>query len=192
VRRDLNTPPEAVVIVQVSRLEPLKGQRAHLDVLASLTGVQNWICWLVGTPQRPDEAAYLRTLEGRARALGLRDRVRFIAGYPDVRNLVAAADIFCQPNAEPEGFGIVFVEALYAGLPVVSYAMGGAVEIVDVACGVLVPPQDTDALRAALDRLIPDPALRARLGTAGPSRARAMCDPDAGAERLALILRKKS
>ena len=82
-----------------------------------------------------------------------------------------SADIHCQPNTGPEPFGIAFVEALYAGLPVVTTRLGGALEIVNETCGVLVPPGDAGALAAALRRLIADPAERSRLGRAGPARA---------------------
>ena len=64
-------------------------------------------------------------------------------------------------------------------------AMGGALEIVDDSCGILVPPNDPAALAASLRRLIEDPALRARLASAGPSRARAVSDPEAQLRRLA-------
>ena len=102
--------------------------------------------------------------------------------------LLAASDLFCQPNTAPEPFGIVFVEALYAGLPVVSSATGGAQEIVTDDCGILTPPGDPNALRLALLRLVDDAALRRRLGGAGPARARALSDPAQQAERLAQAL----
>ena len=64
-----------------------------------------------------------------------------------------------------------------ASLPVVTSDAGGAREIVTPACGVLVPPGDAEALRATLAALMADPQRRARLGAAGPARARALCDP---------------
>jgi glycosyltransferase involved in cell wall biosynthesis len=89
---------------------------------------------------------------------------------------MAAADVFCQPNAGPEPFGIVFVEALYAGLPVVASAFGGAAEIVDETCGVLTPPGDAAAVSDALAALIRDPERRKVLGVAGPGRAATLCN----------------
>jgi glycosyltransferase involved in cell wall biosynthesis len=66
---------------------------------------------------------------------------------------------------------------MLAGLPVVTSGCGGALEIVDRSCGVLVPPGDLDALAGALRALIRDPERRRALGAGGPGRARALCDP---------------
>jgi glycosyltransferase involved in cell wall biosynthesis len=88
-----------------------------------------------------------------------------------------AADVHCQPNSGPEPFGLAFVEALYASLPVITTDMGGAAEIVTRDCGVLVPPGDPAALRAALQTLVGNAGLRRALGVAGPARAAALCDP---------------
>jgi glycosyltransferase involved in cell wall biosynthesis len=103
----------------------------------------------------------------------------FLGQRTDVARLLQAADVHCQPNTGAEPFGLAFVEALYAGVPVVTSDLGGATEIVTPACGVLVAPGDTAALTAALQALMDDPARRATLGAAGPARARALCDPDA-------------
>jgi glycosyltransferase involved in cell wall biosynthesis len=92
--------------------------------------------------------------------------------------LLAAADIFCQPNTAGEPFGIVFIEALNAHLPVVTSNLGGAREIVDDTCGVLVPTSDVPALSETLRKLIQDPVLRKSLGSNGPTRARGLCDPE--------------
>ncbi len=76
---------------------------------------------------------------------------------------MAAADVYCQPNTGPEPFGIVFVEALYAGLPVVTSGFGGAAEIVDQTCGVLTPPGNCKAVADALRSLILEPSRRGAL-----------------------------
>jgi glycosyltransferase involved in cell wall biosynthesis len=103
--------------------------------------------------------------------------MRFLGPRTDVPRLLAAADIHCQPNTGPEPFGIAFVEALYAGLPVVTTALGGALEIVDDRCGILVPPDDASALTAALASLIREPSRRKELGHGGVARAKELCDP---------------
>ncbi len=183
IRATLDTPAEATVILQVSRLERLKGQDVLLRALEQLAHAPNWHCWIAGGAQRPLEAVYLAELRQAADRAGVSDRVRFLGQRADVSDLMTAADVFCQPNAEPEGFGITFIEALYAGLPVVTTAIGGALEIVDETCGVLTPPGDAATLQAALLRLILDPAERTRL-TGGAARAKALCDPQESLRRL--------
>ncbi|HEX2190672.1 MAG TPA: glycosyltransferase family 4 protein [Longimicrobiaceae bacterium] len=183
VRGELATPEGDVVIVQTSRLEPWKGHRLHLQALAKLRDLPGWTSWMVGGVQRPEEAAYLEELEQSAARYGIADRVRFVGQRQDVPRILAAADVHFQPNLGPEPFGIAFIEALYAGLPVVTTAIGGPREIVEPSCGILTPPDDADALAAALRELIGDPARRAALGAAGPARAAALCDPEAQVEQ---------
>jgi glycosyltransferase involved in cell wall biosynthesis len=187
-RAELGAAPGDVVIVQSCRLEPWKGHRLHLEALGRLRDVPGWTCWQVGGVQRDSEAAYLRELQAQAERLGIAERVRWVGQRRDVPRILAAADVHCQPNLGPEPFGIAYVEALYAGLPVVSTAMGGAAEIVDPGCGILTPPGDADALAGALRRLVADPALRASLGAAGPARAAELCAPGRQVERLARAL----
>jgi glycosyltransferase involved in cell wall biosynthesis len=101
---------------------------------------------------------------------------------------MAAADVLCQPNLSPDAFGIAFVEGMYAGLPVVTSALGGALEAVDPATGILVAPGRVDALAEALRELAGSSGRRAELGAAGPARARALCDPHRQAERMRQVL----
>jgi glycosyltransferase involved in cell wall biosynthesis len=176
-RAELNTPQDAVVIIQVSRMESLKGHRLHLQALGRLADLPGWHCWQVGGAQRSHEKRYLAELKLTATRLNIADRVHFLGERMDVPRLLAAANIHCQPNAGPESFGITFIEGLLAGLPVVTTAIGGALEIVDPSCGILIPPDDPMALATALRRLILDNSLRASLGGGGPRRARALCDP---------------
>ncbi|MET0626551.1 MAG: glycosyltransferase family 4 protein [Pyrinomonadaceae bacterium] len=188
VRAELDTPASSTVIIQVSRMERWKGHEAHLDALKVSEGAGDWVCWFVGGAQRPAEVEYVRALRERADRLGIAARVRFVGQRADVPRLLAAADIFCQPNTEPEPFGLVFVEALRSRLPVVTTDLGGAREIVEKSCGVLVPRGDTAALGGALRTLVENPSLRARLGGRGPERARKLCDPTTQLARLHEVL----
>jgi len=192
VRAELHTPPEATVIIQVSRMEAWKGHALHLNALGMLRHLPNWLCWQVGGAQRPHEARYVEKLKRLAAQHGVADRVRFLGERTDVARLMAAADIYCQPNQRPEPFGIAFIEALSVQLPVITTAMGGALEIVDAACGILVPPDDAPALAKSLQRLMESPALRARLGAAGPRRAHHLCDPEQQMARLHTCLSRIS
>jgi glycosyltransferase involved in cell wall biosynthesis len=188
IRAEFATPDDAVVILMVSRIEALKGHRTLLDALGRLREVASWTCWIVGGAQRPAEAKLLTELQQRVAALGLAERVRFLGPRADVATVMAAADVYCQPNVGAEGFGLTFVEALRAGLPVVTSAFGGALEIVDGATGILTPPGDAMKLAEALGVLIRDPARRAELGAAGPARTHEICDPSRQLSRLAAAL----
>jgi glycosyltransferase involved in cell wall biosynthesis len=192
IRRELGTAAESVVIVQVSRMEALKGQSVCIDALARLRERPGWTCWQVGGAQQPAEERYCAELREAAARFGIADRIRFVGERDDVPRLLSAADVYCQPNTEPESFGLTFVEALSAGLPVVTSAIGGALEIVNDTCGVLVPPRDPAALATALLRLIEDSTLRARLGRHALERRKELCDPSAQMHRIATLLEEVS
>lgn len=179
-----DTPDDAVVITQVSRLEPYKGHETLLRALEALKDNDKWFCWIVGGAQRPQEAAYVAQLQEIIARAGISERVRFLGQRSDVARLLAASDIKCQANVGTEPFGIVYIEAMYAGLPVVATALGGAQEIINDSCGVLTPVGDVPALSLALRRLIEDGRLRDRLGAAGRLRANELCNPDKAMRRL--------
>jgi len=184
LRRTLDTTAASTVIIQTSRLEPWKGHGVLIDALAQLATRSDWTCWIAGGAQRPREVEYAASLCAQAARLGIGDRVRWLGERQDVRRLLAAADIHCQPNTGAEPFGIAFVEALAAGLPVVATRLGGALEIVDDRCGRLVPAGDASALAGALTQLIDDPPLRRCLADAARARARQVSDPGTQMRKL--------
>ncbi len=110
----------------------------------------------------------------------------YLHGIPEKRAAYRGADLLVLPSAA-ESFGLVALEAMACGLPVVATAVGGVPElVVGLDCaegvraatpsgaeptGILVPPDDADALARAIERLRDDPALRRRLGEAGRARA---------------------
>src|SRR5207253_6815553 len=105
----------------------------------------------------------------------LRERVPGALGFvphDELGPLYDRAAVVAVPSRR-EGFGVVCAEAMAHGRPVVASAVGGLLDlVVDGETGLLVPPRDPPALRAALDRLLDDPLLRARLGAAGRERIR--------------------
>jgi glycosyltransferase involved in cell wall biosynthesis len=190
VRAELRTPLDDLVIVQAGRMERGKGHEVLLAALARMAGNPHWTYWQVGGAQRTEERRYVERLRARAADLGIASRVNFIGHRADTARVLSAADVYCQPNTSPESFGLVFVEALQARLPVVTTAIGGALEIVDASCGVLVPTPDPVPLAQVLERLLGDRALRERLSNAGPLRAIELCEPTRQLEQLASVLRR--
>lgn len=103
-----------------------------------------------------------------AHTLGLDGRVDFLGGLPDVevRRAYAHSDMFCLPSVQ-EGFGIVFLEAMAAGLPIVSTTAAAIPETVRHGeTGILLPPGDVHAIAGALLLLLSDPQRRAQYGQA--------------------------
>lgn len=190
LREELETSPRSIVIATISRLQALKGHEVMLAALGQLRDRPEWTYWCVGGPQRPSEYRYLERLKALARSLGIADRVRFAGQRSDIGNVLSAIDIQCQPNTDSEAFGISFIEALYAGRPVITSRLGGPAEIIDESCGVLVPPGDSDALAAALRRVLDDPAYFERIAANGPARARLLCDPARQIAQLTTLCRE--
>jgi glycosyltransferase involved in cell wall biosynthesis len=105
----------------------------------------------------------------------LRDRVPSARGFvqhDELQRLYARAAVVACPSRR-EGFGVACLEAMAHGRPVVATRVGGLLDlVVDGETGIVVPPRNPAALRSALERLLADPDLRRRLGTAGRDRAR--------------------
>ncbi|MFZ0888821.1 MAG: glycosyltransferase family 4 protein [Candidatus Binataceae bacterium] len=190
VRTDFSTPIDDTVVIQVSRLEPMKGHFLHLESLGLLKDLPAWTCWMVGGVQRVQEESYLENLKQRAHQLGIFGRIRFVGERRDVPRLLAAADIYCQPNISNEGLPVIFTEALYAGLPVVSTKLGGFWETVDESCGRLVEPGNPRAITKEIEYLISNPELRKELGNAARVRAREKFHPSYQLPKLAELLKK--
>ncbi len=109
-------------------------------------------------------------LEREATAAGLSGSVRFAGWRDDVPRLLAAGDIFLMPSLW-EGFGLVLLEAMAQGLPIVATCVSAIPEVVvDGETGLLVPPRDVPALREALLTLLRDPERARHMGQAGRQR----------------------
>lgn len=135
----------------------------------------------------------LREELGRTAAdAGVADRVTLLGGVPDLRPYYHAADVFAFPSvARSEAYGIVQMEAMACGLPVVNTALDTGVPFVspDGVTGITVPPADVEALAAALRRLLDDPALRQSLGRAGRERIAGELSADRMAARTLALYR---
>jgi glycosyltransferase involved in cell wall biosynthesis len=184
VRAELGTRADAIVIAMASRLESGKG---HAPLIAAMAGLNAPAAeaWIIGGVQLAAEQAYLDSLQRQVTDAGIAGRVRFLGQRGDVQRLLRAADVYCQPNRDPDSFGLSFVEALAASLPVVTTRMGAAAEIVDAGCGILVTPGSITELTGALQRLVAAPAERQSMGQAARRRAASFGDLPASMARLA-------
>jgi glycosyltransferase involved in cell wall biosynthesis len=186
-RADLGVAPDEVLIVMVSRMDAWKGHANLIDALSRIAE-KRWTACIAGGPQTLAESSYFAELKSRVERLDIEQRIKFLGHRNDVAQLLEAADIFCQPNQQPEPFGIVFIEALQAGVPIVTINSGGPREILDSSCGVLVSPGNLAELAEALGQLIDDPAQRLLLGRGGPFRALELCAPNSQISKIYELL----
>jgi glycosyltransferase involved in cell wall biosynthesis len=153
------------VVLAVGRLVYYKGFDYLIRAMSAVDGT------LVILGDGPLRGA----LQALAKEAGVADRVAFEGSVPDLAPYYHAADVFALPAvARSEAFGLVQLEAMAAGLPVVNTRIDSGVPFVsrDGESGITVPPADARALAGALGRLLDAPALRRRLGAAARERVR--------------------
>ncbi|GAB4574163.1 MAG: glycosyltransferase family 4 protein [Anaerolineae bacterium] len=165
-------------VLAVGVNKPRKGLHVLLEAVARVREtVPDVQCVIIGSQS---DAAYVDRLREIIATHGLQDQAHLLGRLPDDELLgwYHAADVFALPavnvGGKFEGFGLVYLEAGAAGLPVIGTLDCGAEEaIVDGETGLLVPQEDVPALAEALRRLLTDSDLRARMGAAGRARAEA-------------------
>lgn len=176
VDADRRLPPsvagDVVRLCFIGRLESRKGIDVFLDIVPALLARYPQLhIDIVGNDTIPTDGGSTYRREFEKRAKGKYDRSRLVfhgeVAEDALRGFYASSDIVVAPSRF-ESFGLVHLEAMMFGKPIVGCAIGGMAEIIeDGVTGVLVPPGDSKALELALDRLIADPGLCQRVGTAG-------------------------
>jgi len=160
-------------LVVLSRMVTRKGIGTTIEALAELPGVELVIAGGPPREQLADDEEGARLL-ALAKRLGVADRVDFRGRIErsDAPALLRSADaVVCVPWYEP--FGIVPLEAMACGVPVIASSVGGLVDtVVHGVTGLHVPPRRPDQVAEAARQLLASPALRRRLGAAGAARAR--------------------
>jgi glycosyltransferase involved in cell wall biosynthesis len=165
VRRELGLAPNDPLLVTAARLEPEK------DIATLVEAMQDVVrkhptarCVIAG------EGSLAASLRGSIKRYGLADSVCLLGFRSDVVSLIRAADVFVLPSlAEP--FGLVLLEAMSLGRPVIATNAGGPVEIVDDGVtGLLVEPASPPQLADAIRRLLEQPRARQQMGTEGQHR----------------------
>jgi glycosyltransferase involved in cell wall biosynthesis len=153
-------------------------------VLAAVAKRRPAVLLMVG--DGPERAA----CEARARALGVRDRVRFVGAQAEVEALLPVADLFLLPS-EFESFGLAALEAMACGTPAVAFASGGLPEVVtDGVDGRLLPPLDDAAMAEAVLELLEAPDRLAAFGAAARASAVGRFTPDQVVPRYEAVYRR--
>ncbi len=162
-KRLLALPPDPLLLY-VGRLQPIKGLETLLDAMTALDGAAQLL--IVGGDQDEPENGHADYLRERVSVLGLRERVSFLGAQPQerLRLFYAAADATVMPSYY-ESFGMVALEAMACGSPVIASRVGGLTTTVrDGVTGFLVPEGDAGALAERVALLLEDRGRRALLG----------------------------
>jgi D-inositol-3-phosphate glycosyltransferase len=185
------------VLLWVGRIAPIKGLDTLLDAVARLAeGGRNMGLLVVGGDADEPTGGHETSLRQRIARLGLEQSVRFVGPQPQsvLPLYYAASDVTVLPSYY-ESFGMVALEAMACGSPVIASRVGGLVTTVrDGVTGFLVPDGDVGALAERIETLVADPELRWRLGREGvrwaaqhrwPCVAEAVCKEYASLESRA-------
>jgi glycosyltransferase involved in cell wall biosynthesis len=160
MRATLGLPSDAPVAGIIARLTEQKAHRVLFDAVARTDALSRLHLLVIGDGELRDE------LRGQVERLGLAHRVHFLGARRDLGNLLGAVDLFVMPSLW-EGLPLSMVLAMGAGLPVIATRVAGIPEVVrHDETGLLVPPGDAAELGAALSRVVHEPGLGMRLGTA--------------------------
>jgi glycosyltransferase involved in cell wall biosynthesis len=156
----------------VGRINRMKGHAVLLQAaqLLQARGVSNFSLVIIGDAPA-GQPEHLQQLQQQIATSGLAARVVVTGFLHHTASAYAALDIVCMPSLEAESFGLVAIEAMAMGLPVVASAVGALPDVVDhETTGLLHRPGDAQDLADALGRLLQEPALRQALGQAGRQR----------------------
>jgi len=153
IRNALGVHDDEVLLLRVGRLAAAKGNDVLLDALAKLPAGRRWKLVFAGDGEERERlAAHVKTRN-------LDDRVVFAGFRKDIRELLTAADLFVIPSLK-EGLPMVLLEAMALSCPVITTSVGAIPNVItDGKDGLLVPPGDAGALRAAIAALLMDPDL---------------------------------
>ena len=180
----LELPPDAFLIGIVATLRSWKGHSYLIEAFSALVDKGAHLAIVGDGPQRV--ALELQVLEA-----GLASRVAFAGNVNEVEAWLHAFDVFCLPSYANEGVPQALMQAMAVGLPVVTTPVGSITEIVtDGVSGLVVPPRDAVALRAALERLHADTALRAKLAQEAHRVAHERFGEDRMVERMEQAFRR--
>jgi L-malate glycosyltransferase len=166
VRRELGVAPGAPLVMVVSRLTRQKGLERFLEAAQTLAPRFPDARFVIVGYANTAEQDYEHSLKALTARLDLTDRVIFTGLRQDVPRLLAATTVAVMPSLN-EALSNVLLESMAAGAPTVATCVGGTPEaIVDEVTGLLVEPDDSPALAAAVARLLEQPVLARQLGDA--------------------------
>jgi glycosyltransferase involved in cell wall biosynthesis len=188
VKLELGVAAGSPLVTFAGRLDPWKGAEVFIKAAAIVAGQHATARFLVCGGVVPGYEAYEASLRELTRTLGLENRVLF-SGWTyrpqDMPEVMSASDILVHTSVRPEPFGLVLIEAMAAGLPVVAADAGGVPEVVERdVTGLLAAPGNHQRVAEQVDLLLGDRTAARRMGAAGRERVTRLFSLDLQARRI--------
>ena len=181
LRMEITGSTSRPIVISVGRFAPPKGYPDLLAAIALLrSNFPNMLLLMVG------DGPLYHEIHSLAAELGLGDQVIFSGFRNDVDQLLAASDIYIS-SSHWEGLPLATLEAMAAGLPVITTAVGDAPQIITSEVGILVPPHQPSLLAEAIARLLDKPNEARSMGMAAREKATRDFSPDAWMDKLLVL-----
>ena len=186
VRREFGIPSEGILIGNVSRLTPWKGQYQILEAFQAFAGRRADVFLMFAGAALFGEEAYEQRLRARAAELGIADRVFFTGHRDDVPELLAAMDIFAYGSVEKDVWPLSLLQAMSTGLPIVAFDLPGVREPLGPGepSEWLAPVSEVSVFSGFLERLVLNREAREQLGRKIRTRAEQACALDSNISRI--------
>ncbi len=185
MRRELGIDEKDPVVGFVGRLVDWKGPDVFIRSAQEVSKRMPEARFLIVGDAVFGERDYVEQLKNLCLELGIEDRVIFTGYREDVLEVMSAMNVLVHASVLPEPFGMVLIEAMSLGLPVVATQGGGVGEIVKAEeTGLIIPPKDSEAMAEAIFRILSDKGMARRMGEAGKRRAAELFDGDESVRNL--------
>jgi glycosyltransferase involved in cell wall biosynthesis len=173
LRRELQISPDVPIVSMVGRIGSWKGEYLFLEMAQKVAAKFTHVKFLIVGGVFDGKYHYLENLKNRVSRAGLEKQVSVTGYRTDIPAIISATDILVLPSVQPEPFGLVLLEAMAAGKPVIATNLGGPREIVqNRVTGFLVDHVEATEMADKVRQLLEDEALRRRMGLAGLARVK--------------------
>ncbi|MGH2769330.1 MAG: glycosyltransferase family 4 protein, partial [Actinomycetota bacterium] len=191
IKADAGWPEDALVALHAARLQRWKGTEVFLRAARLASHIPKLRFLVAGGALYGREREYAASLPDLASKLGLGEKAFFTGHRSDLLEFAAGSDMMAHCSLRPEPFGMVVVESMALGLPVIATRTGGPMEIIEDGCtGLLVPPGDAGALAAAMAGLAASPQRRRQIGEAAARAAAERFSAERMARRFEALYRR--
>ena len=183
--------PDKPVVGIFGRVIPWKGQKEFLQAAVTLLPRFPDLRLLIVGGVSDGEPEYMDECRGIAEASGYADRIEFTGMVTDVTSYYRRCSVVVHASIQPEPFGMVLIEGMAEGRPIVASSLGAAPEIIEEGVeGYIVHPEDRETMAARIATLVADPELAARMGRKGHAKVQALYDPRVAARAFEQLYRQ--